>query len=90
MSSFLRYLILTIASLCVSLQRARVWVRDPELVWKGGELTKDYTEGDKELQVELEDGKVRFACNTSTVAAPAPEFAPFELKKRLNICGFEA
>ncbi len=40
------------------LQGARVWVRDPDLVWKGGELKKDYTNGDKLVDIELDDGGV--------------------------------
>ncbi len=54
----------------MSLQRARVWVRDPELVWKGGELTKDYKEGDKELNVELEDGTVSVKQTWACIGQP--------------------
>ncbi|XP_071941692.1 unconventional myosin-Va-like isoform X2 [Antedon mediterranea] len=37
---------------------ARVWIRDPEEVWIGGTLTKDYKEG-QNVEVELEDGQER-------------------------------
>uniref|UniRef100_A0A674GAV9 Myosin VA n=1 Tax=Taeniopygia guttata TaxID=59729 RepID=A0A674GAV9_TAEGU len=36
---------------------ARVWIPDPEEVWKSAELLKDYKPGDKVLQLRLEDGK---------------------------------
>ncbi|XP_055030190.2 unconventional myosin-Va isoform X5 [Misgurnus anguillicaudatus] len=36
---------------------ARVWIPDPEEVWKSAELNKDYRQGDGVLQLQLEDGK---------------------------------
>ncbi|KAI4555093.1 hypothetical protein MJT46_015479 [Ovis ammon polii x Ovis aries] len=33
----------------------RVWIPDPDEVWRSAELTKDYKEGDKSLQLRLED-----------------------------------
>lgn len=42
----------------VVLQYARVWIPDPEEVWKSAELLKDYKPGDKVLQLRLEEGKV--------------------------------
>nr|XP_014426711.1 unconventional myosin-Va [Pelodiscus sinensis] len=36
---------------------ARVWIPDPEEVWKSAELLKDYKQGDKVLQLRLEEGK---------------------------------
>uniref|UniRef100_A0A4X2K8Z5 Unconventional myosin-Va n=1 Tax=Vombatus ursinus TaxID=29139 RepID=A0A4X2K8Z5_VOMUR len=36
---------------------ARVWIPDPEEVWKSAELLKDYKPGDKVLQLRLEGGK---------------------------------
>uniref|UniRef100_A0A8D0ZD99 Unconventional myosin-Va n=1 Tax=Sus scrofa TaxID=9823 RepID=A0A8D0ZD99_PIG len=36
---------------------ARVWIPDPEEVWKSAELLKDYKPGDKVLLLHLEDGK---------------------------------
>jgi len=41
------------------LQEARVWVPEAELVWKGAVLVEDYN-GQKELRVEDEDGRVSF------------------------------
>uniref|UniRef100_A0A8C3GNB6 Myosin VA n=1 Tax=Cairina moschata TaxID=8855 RepID=A0A8C3GNB6_CAIMO len=38
-------------------QYARVWIPDPEEVWKSAELLKDYKPGDKVLQLRLEEGK---------------------------------
>uniref|UniRef100_A0A8C3L1A2 Unconventional myosin-Va n=1 Tax=Chrysolophus pictus TaxID=9089 RepID=A0A8C3L1A2_CHRPC len=35
----------------------RVWIPDPEEVWKSAELLKDYKPGDKVLQLRLEEGK---------------------------------
>ncbi|XP_019488599.1 PREDICTED: unconventional myosin-Vb, partial [Hipposideros armiger] len=37
----------------------RVWIPDPDDVWRSAELTKDYKEGDKSLQLRLEDGTIR-------------------------------
>ncbi|NWI71100.1 MYO5A protein, partial [Todus mexicanus] len=39
------------------LQYARVWIPDPEEVWKSAELLRDYKPGDKVLQLRLEEGK---------------------------------
>ena len=35
-----------------------MWIPDPETVWRGAELFKDYKAGDKELHVVTEDGEV--------------------------------
>uniref|UniRef100_A0A8C3SU88 Unconventional myosin-Va n=1 Tax=Chelydra serpentina TaxID=8475 RepID=A0A8C3SU88_CHESE len=40
-----------------SLYYARVWIPDPEEVWKSAELLKDYKQGDKVIQLRLEEGK---------------------------------
>lgn len=45
-------------SYCVG-QYNRVWIPDPEEVWKSAEIAKDYRVGDKVLQLLLEDGTVR-------------------------------
>ncbi|XP_063305130.1 unconventional myosin-Va isoform X3 [Pelobates fuscus] len=37
-------------------KRARVWIPDPEEVWKSAELIKDYKPGDTVLQLRLEEG----------------------------------
>ncbi|XP_040130671.1 unconventional myosin-Vc isoform X6 [Ictidomys tridecemlineatus] len=37
-------------------QYNRVWIPDPEEVWKSAEIAKDYRIGDKVLQLLLEDG----------------------------------
>ncbi|XP_057645309.1 unconventional myosin-Vb isoform X1 [Chionomys nivalis] len=36
----------------------RVWIPDPDEVWRSAELTKDYKDGDKSLQLRLEDDTV--------------------------------
>ncbi|XP_021086550.1 unconventional myosin-Vb isoform X3 [Mesocricetus auratus] len=36
----------------------RVWIPDPDEVWRSAELTKDYKEGDKTLQLRLEDDTI--------------------------------
>uniref|UniRef100_A0A672S8Q8 Unconventional myosin-Vb-like n=1 Tax=Sinocyclocheilus grahami TaxID=75366 RepID=A0A672S8Q8_SINGR len=36
----------------------RVWIPDPEEVWKSAEIIKDYKEGDKVLHLKLEDESV--------------------------------
>ncbi|XP_077174237.1 unconventional myosin-Va isoform X1 [Paroedura picta] len=36
---------------------ARIWIPDPEVVWKSAELLKDYKPGDKVLHLRFEDGK---------------------------------
>ncbi|XP_015414392.1 PREDICTED: unconventional myosin-Vc [Myotis davidii] len=39
-----------------SIQYNRVWIPDPEDVWKSAEIAKDYRVGDKVLRLLLEDG----------------------------------
>ncbi|XP_054550028.1 unconventional myosin-Vb isoform X3 [Talpa occidentalis] len=41
------------------IQYTRVWIPDPDEVWVSAELTKDYKEGEKSLQLRLEDGTIR-------------------------------
>ncbi|KAM7228907.1 hypothetical protein CapIbe_020195 [Capra ibex] len=41
------------------IQYTRVWIPDPDEVWRSAELTKDYKEGDKSLQLRLEDETVQ-------------------------------
>ncbi|XP_077916477.1 unconventional myosin-Vb isoform X1 [Halichoerus grypus] len=40
-------------------QYTRVWIPDPDEVWRSAELTKDYKEGEKSLQLRLEDETIR-------------------------------
>ncbi|XP_012931424.1 unconventional myosin-Vb isoform X1 [Heterocephalus glaber] len=40
-------------------QYTRVWIPDPDEVWSSAELTKDYKEGEKSLQLKLEDETIR-------------------------------
>ncbi|XP_040120408.1 unconventional myosin-Vb isoform X1 [Oryx dammah] len=40
-------------------QYTRVWIPDPDEVWCSAELTKDYKEGDKSLQLRLEDETIQ-------------------------------
>uniref|UniRef100_A0A672VBT6 Myosin VA n=1 Tax=Strigops habroptila TaxID=2489341 RepID=A0A672VBT6_STRHB len=42
---------------CMYMQLYKVWIPDPEEVWKSAELLKDYKPGDKVLQLRLEEGK---------------------------------
>lgn len=49
------------------LQYARVWIPDPEEVWKSAELLKDYKPGDKVLQLRLEEGKVGLLVKSDVV-----------------------
>ncbi|XP_007942045.2 unconventional myosin-Vb [Orycteropus afer afer] len=37
----------------------RVWIPDPEEVWRSAELTKDYKEGEKNLQLRFEDETIQ-------------------------------
>lgn len=41
------------------LQGARVWIPDPDEVWRGAVLKEDY-KGQKQLAIEYEDEQVRF------------------------------
>lgn len=36
----------------------RVWIPDPDEVWRSAELTKDYKDGDESLQLRLEDDTI--------------------------------
>nr|XP_042120290.1 unconventional myosin-Vb isoform X3 [Peromyscus maniculatus bairdii] len=44
---------------CYTPQYTRVWIPDPDEVWRSAELTQDYKEGDKSLQLRLEDDTIR-------------------------------
>ncbi|XP_059102800.1 unconventional myosin-Vb [Peromyscus eremicus] len=44
---------------CCIPQYTRVWIPDPDEVWRSAELTQDYKEGDKSLQLRLEDDTIR-------------------------------
>ncbi|KAH0627819.1 hypothetical protein JD844_008277 [Phrynosoma platyrhinos] len=41
------------------LQYTRVWIPDPDEVWKSAEIIKDYKEGDKTLHLKLEDETIQ-------------------------------
>lgn len=43
--------------MCV-FQYTRVWIPDPEEVWKPAEIIKDYKEGESVLHLKLEDESV--------------------------------
>ncbi|KAK1785424.1 hypothetical protein P4O66_018792, partial [Electrophorus voltai] len=50
---------------------ARVWIPDPEEVWKSAELTKDYKQGDTVLHLQLEDGSdLQHKLDPNTKALP--------------------
>ncbi|MCI4378912.1 hypothetical protein PGIGA_G00221740 [Pangasianodon gigas] len=50
---------------------ARVWIPDPEEVWRSAELTKDYKQGDTALYLQLEDGKdLEYKLDPKTKALP--------------------
>ena len=36
---------------------ARIWIPDPDRVWRGAELLRDYKTGDNEMAILLEDGE---------------------------------
>lgn len=40
------------------LQFTRVWIPDPDEVWRAAEITRDYKEGEAVLHLQLEDGAV--------------------------------
>ncbi|XP_025786918.1 unconventional myosin-Vb [Puma concolor] len=57
-----RPLTLPVDPALAALQRqlyTRVWIPDPDEVWRSAELTKDYKEGDTSLQLRLEDETIR-------------------------------
>jgi len=39
-------------------QYTRVWIPDPDEVWRSAEIVKDYKEGDSVLHLKLEDESV--------------------------------
>ena len=47
-----------IRSKVLCLQYTRVWIPDPEEVWKAAEIIRDYKEGDPILHLKLEDESV--------------------------------
>ncbi|NWW87026.1 MYO5B protein, partial [Rhynochetos jubatus] len=38
------------------LQYTKVWIPDPDEVWRSAEIIQDYKEGDESLRLKLEDG----------------------------------
>ncbi len=44
-------------SMVTCFQEARVWMPDPDIVWRAAQLTEDY-KGQKSLAIEYEDGEV--------------------------------
>lgn len=38
-------------------QGARVWIPDPEVVWRGAELLEDF-KGQSQIKIQYEDGEV--------------------------------
>ena len=42
-------------SLLLFFQGTRVWLKDPEKVWKAARVTENYNGGGSKLQLELED-----------------------------------
>ena len=48
-----------VPSLLPVLQYTRVWIPDPEEVWKAAEIVRDYKEGEPILHLKLEDESVR-------------------------------
>ncbi|XP_075431820.1 unconventional myosin-Va isoform X2 [Ascaphus truei] len=52
-------------------KHARVWVPDPDDVWKSAQLTKDYKTGDKLLHLRLEEGQdLEFRLDSKTKELP--------------------
>ncbi|XP_075064113.1 unconventional myosin-Va isoform X3 [Mixophyes fleayi] len=52
-------------------KRARVWIPDPEEVWKSAEIQKDYKPGDTILQLRLEEGTdLGYRLDTKTKELP--------------------
>ena len=49
------------------MQFTRVWIPDPEEVWKSAEITQDYKDGDRSLHLQLEDGTVSTGLQNSMV-----------------------
>ncbi|MCJ8733035.1 hypothetical protein PDJAM_G00218360 [Pangasius djambal] len=50
---------------------ARVWIPNPEEVWRSAELTKDYKQGDTALYLQLEDGTdLEYKLDPKTKALP--------------------
>lgn len=47
------YVFVLILICCV--KRARVWIPDPEMVWKAAVILKDYKEGDESLKIRLQN-----------------------------------
>ncbi|MBN3292049.1 MYO5C protein, partial [Polypterus senegalus] len=49
----------------------RVWIPDPENVWKSAEITKDYKPGEDVLEIQLEDGtEIRYPLDPVSQALP--------------------
>jgi hypothetical protein len=55
------------------LQYTRVWIPDPDEVWRSAELIKDFKEGEKSLQLKLEDETVSAGARDRGAEACPPQ-----------------
>uniref|UniRef100_A0A8C2KE65 Unconventional myosin-Vb n=1 Tax=Cyprinus carpio TaxID=7962 RepID=A0A8C2KE65_CYPCA len=55
----------------------RVWIPDPEEVWKSAEIIKDYKEGDTVLHLKLEDETISFCSTLEYSIGPKDNPLPF-------------
>uniref|UniRef100_A0A6Q2Y467 Myosin VC n=1 Tax=Esox lucius TaxID=8010 RepID=A0A6Q2Y467_ESOLU len=48
----------------------RVWIPDPEHVWKSAEILRDFRPGDETLELQLEDGEILYPLDTASPQLP--------------------
>lgn len=56
-------ILINVAMMCL-FQYTRVWIPDPEDVWKAAEIIRDYKEGEPVLHLKLEDETVFYYYST--------------------------
>ena len=54
----------------------RVWISNPETVWQGACVVKDYKSGDKQLLVKTEDGEEVNVKITHSASSAPPDLPP--------------
>uniref|UniRef100_A0A3Q4GUJ0 Myosin VB n=1 Tax=Neolamprologus brichardi TaxID=32507 RepID=A0A3Q4GUJ0_NEOBR len=69
-------------------QYTRVWIPDPEDVWKAAEIVKDYKEGDPVLRLKLEDETVtdRSRCAAASFSSVQQEWENKSALLLVNSC----
>lgn len=73
------------AERCV-FQFTRVWIPDPEEVWKAAEIIRDYKEGQPVIHLKLEDETVFYLTHTHTPRKKKKKIVIITVSISLHLC----